>query len=766
MNRLVRFSRHGVDNMQAAGQTGRRANAERRSLVSLAGSFVLILTAVFCSMGALVSAFSFSVSMDALFWFWLVTSLALASLATFLRGRGVLILAPVALALIAWKLPEIAGGAKWAVFFITGEYNKWIEIPVLFSGARPDAYAETVLIAAAGTVLAFLLTFAICLRRSAALTILFTVPPVFLTFVLTTYQPNRWYLIALLGVYLTLIISSAFYPFDFAGRGAAVFPAMALAALLLGAAYFLSLRDATRGGELVEYFDSRLRSIAAQTGFSRHNFGIGWPESGEGGWEFNTEYVRVADAGPRKITDQSMLEIVSTRAGAYYLRGYSMQFFDGRAWYGNSDALNSSDEWLSSSATASIVSLYYILEPDLSPAAANMTVTVTGDASPLIYLPYYTHSYSIVSLTDSERYSIDFVSPGVSLPAFYASMRNDLEGLAAVSLSLNIANMRQLAIRVRSTYTKVDDSTAESLRRFALDAGIDPGADRAAVADSVAELIRSSARYTLTPLPVPEGEDFALYFLSVSKQGYCIHFATAATLMLRALGIPARFTSGFVVSVPYGGVGETIVVTDAQAHAWVEVFYDDIGWIPLEVSPYGSGVPAGTSHSSANAASRPDGDDDDMFYEWPLEPDRAEPLPPTAASGAETEARDQTDPAGSGAAILLAAALLPACILVIVLRRLVVLKKRKTGFTQEDTNAAVILVWRYITRLDRKRPPPAEIEDLALKARFSNHRISEDERAAMLDHAAKLSEAMFSKYYLPGRLWLKYIRICHVMRDV
>lgn len=47
----------------------------------------------------------------------------------------------------------------------------------------------------------------------------------------------------------------------------------------------------------------------------------------------------------------------------------------------------------------------------------------------------------------------------------------------------------------------------------------------------------------------PAQEDFAVYFLTEGKRGWCMHFATAAACMLRALDVPARYVSGYVCTV-------------------------------------------------------------------------------------------------------------------------------------------------------------------------------------------------------------------------
>lgn len=84
------------------------------------------------------------------------------------------------------------------------------------------------------------------------------------------------------------------------------------------------------------------------------------------------------------------------------------------------------------------------------------------------------------------------------------------------------------------------------------------------------------------PETVTDSSTFLDYFLLESKQGYCSHFATAFVLLVRAEGIPARYVQGYCV--PLRG-NEATVVTSNMAHAWPEVYIDDIGWIPFEPTP-------------------------------------------------------------------------------------------------------------------------------------------------------------------------------------
>lgn len=99
--------------------------------------------------------------------------------------------------------------------------------------------------------------------------------------------------------------------------------------------------------------------------------------------------------------------------------------------------------------------------------------------------------------------------------------------------------------------------------------------------------------YTLTPKKAPKNEDATLYFLQKSREGYCVHFASSATLLLRAMGIPARYVEGYVISPNDFSKGSfdaktgqyTVNVPESNAHAWTEYYTDDNGWQILDATP-------------------------------------------------------------------------------------------------------------------------------------------------------------------------------------
>ena len=108
----------------------------------------------------------------------------------------------------------------------------------------------------------------------------------------------------------------------------------------------------------------------------------------------------------------------------------------------------------------------------------------------------------------------------------------------------------------------------------------------------VKETLAQNARYTTSPGTFPSDVSIPEYLLFEGHAGYCQHFATTATLMLRMYGIPARYVTGFAAppsafSQNAQGDWES-TFGSARAHAWVEVYAANLGWVPLEVTPAGS----------------------------------------------------------------------------------------------------------------------------------------------------------------------------------
>lgn len=92
----------------------------------------------------------------------------------------------------------------------------------------------------------------------------------------------------------------------------------------------------------------------------------------------------------------------------------------------------------------------------------------------------------------------------------------------------------------------------------------------------------NSFAYTYIPDLPTENEDLVAYFLFESQSGFCTYFASSMAVLLRSIDIPTRYVEGFIVNYDSKISSYSYEVPAKNAHAWCEVYFDGIGWIPFE----------------------------------------------------------------------------------------------------------------------------------------------------------------------------------------
>ncbi len=162
----------------------------------------------------------------------------------------------------------------------------------------------------------------------------------------------------------------------------------------------------------------------------------------------------------------------------------------------------------------------------------------------------------------------------------------------------NIAKAADVLRDVKNQYTSVAAQTQASIASVSSKKRANTLSDYISAISYVNRFFENNYSYTLSPGKVPEGKDFVDYFLTESKTGYCSYFASAATLMFRSYGIPARYAEGYMLTekeiassnqvLENGKVQVSIYSKDA--HAWVEVYLDGIGWIVVDPTPSSGSV--------------------------------------------------------------------------------------------------------------------------------------------------------------------------------
>lgn len=293
--------------------------------------------------------------------------------------------------------------------------------------------------------------------------------------------------------------------------------------------------------------------------------GIGWIEievtPGRGGGGSGSGGEETVIRSPED-DDTVYAQITYYQEGSVYLREKSYGEYTGRSW-------TSAPRY---SASGSANPLYYAANALSGVGYSSISIRRLNDCPAL--LPYYAKpSNSVVSATDDV--SVDIKSINYSIPSVIGMTYKDFVGRSTTNRTQE-SNYRKF---VYSNYLAIPESTKAAMLKIAQENGI--SAKSATVIEDVQNYISTAARYNKDVADFPAGVDVAVYFLTTAKEGCCQHFASAATLMYRTLGIPARYTVGFVKEA---GPGQTVDVTGNDAHAWVEIYLDGVGWIQMEVT--------------------------------------------------------------------------------------------------------------------------------------------------------------------------------------
>ncbi|MBI3403990.1 MAG: DUF3488 domain-containing protein [Acidobacteria bacterium] len=134
---------------------------------------------------------------------------------------------------------------------------------------------------------------------------------------------------------------------------------------------------------------------------------------------------------------------------------------------------------------------------------------------------------------------------------------------------------------IRSTYLQLPENLDPRTQPFAeqITAGYNNPFDKAA---AIERYLNTRFGYTLQ-LPPPNPDPLA-HFLFRRQSGHCEYFATAMTIMLRTIGIPARYVKGFQQG-EYNDVANSYIVRGNDAHTWVEVYFPKYGWVAFDPTP-------------------------------------------------------------------------------------------------------------------------------------------------------------------------------------
>ena len=299
-------------------------------------------------------------------------------------------------------------------------------------------------------------------------------------------------------------------------------------------------------------------------------------------------------------------------AEALYLRGFIGDTYTGKKWEtADGEELYTWAEeqrWTRENPDKTVANMSYeILEQYAARAReCHMILERVHASRKYAYLPYY----SFVS----DDYSLDGdgavrgLSKERSEISYYLVSNEDIRSFKAEQMKGSVLNeelsefLEEYETYVYSQYL---DYPEEELPRLTQQCKDNPMTDIWQIRDTIVATLDSMAIYDIHTEAFPSDAEFTEYFLYEKKTGYCVHFATAATLMFRMYGIPARYVTGYIAPAntffDNGDGTYTAELMDDMTHAWVEI-YTDLGWVPVEATPPYDSANWGGQGAGENAA--------------------------------------------------------------------------------------------------------------------------------------------------------------------
>ncbi len=351
-----------------------------------------------------------------------------------------------------------------------------------------------------------------------------------------------------------------------------------------------------------------------------------------------------------KASDAERLRVgLAAQTTTLYLKGFVGGEFDGREWKPtdkNKYVENGNQGLMEYAAQSGIPLLQYAKYASLggNTARYNVYVKNVGANKKYVYSPYSASSYSV-----GEFYYDLNIRGGASDVEYSFAVCDSEENRESVTQAgwltddgVHTADMEEYLARERQyrafaydTYARLDTHTADVVRAAVGD--VDAGS-----INTVTTLLRAHFLkwYRYDEKADKFGKNFVEdFFGGKIERANSAYFATAAAHIYRLYGFPARYAEGYLVRSGGGEEVQSVSVRGNSAHAWTEVYFDGIGWLPIEVTPsfFSEEEPGVTvDPDSDNTPDPPENDDPTTPPDDPEEPDTPDPPPHEDNGGGKT----------------------------------------------------------------------------------------------------------------------------------
>ena len=683
-------------------------------------------------------------------------------------------------ALAAWSLPRLRGAAAGGLagLWLTALALRWTDavrgagltvhaVSALFaqrvSWGRVFQYAPasltpaeelravTAFLLLALAALALALGWAVARARRWWLAALLTLPPL-LPGLLADLYPSWPPFMALCACWCAMLLCDLCRWSAPSRRGALTLAALAGSALALAGLTSALPREGYTRPQWALDLEKTLQDAAADA--VRLLSGFDGPFLNTIAYEGGTEEADLASAGPLRYTGRTVLRVTADCGGRLYLRGASLAVYEDGVW---TPLPQEAYEAYSSPDAPMAFPLYFPAMGQTDGPAYTVTVDNVGRSGSCVYAPYFltplaAEDGGALPVKDSYLarrrgqwvYTLSFRDARPPVRAY----SSDGTYIAAGSRDLREEAARRYSPFAYEHYLDVPEDCREELIRLCWDNGIYGGADGPIeTAEQIAALLAALCEYDQMAEAPPRGADPVLYFLTESRRGYCMHFASTAVLMLRTLGIPARYVGGFTAdAVP----NRQVRVPDRAAHAWAEVWVNGFGWYPVEVTPAAAFAwmepEAGVEPSRLLPSLPPEVTPAPTSTPTPAP--SQDPAPSRGPEGSAPPAGAAGGPGPGGPNLSLFPIAVPAgAVLALWLTQRLVKRRRVRRLRGPDPNRAALDAYGYLLRLKRwGGAVDGRAEELAQKARFSQHTLTGEEldqlRALVDRERARLSGSL------------------------
>lgn len=405
-------------------------------------------------------------------------------------------------------------------------------------------------------------------------------------------------------------------------------------------------------------------------------------------------------AGPKVESDMRVMTVLAQNSGILYLRGASYDHYTGTAWTSQTDG--EAGYWPGN------WQLENVGQVEISTALVHN----------IRYMPYYSAQSDYQDLRGGKLSN----NGGAKVYTFAQSV---------LPVNYLLSDVGTGYAEDMDPYLQLPEETRAWARSVMEELFGTPNPPLSAgTVYAIAEYVRLSAKYDLnTPRMDSEYEDFAQWFLTESDRGYCVHFASATAVLLRAAGIPARYVTGYAT---YAEAGRAVTVTGKQAHAWVEFRLPDKVWCPLESTP--ANEAEDTPQPSLPQPTIPE-----LTQPVITEPQQTLPQQTTKPDQPQTPTVDTTVPVtqptedppepGKGGEVLAWILGILGCIVLVIVQWRVRVALRKRRSRNGRSKKKALARWQEHVLLSRvlKQQPDKELLELAQRAKFSQHSITGEE---------------------------------------